>query len=214
MSKIRTFLFLLLIMGFVCVANPMSAKAGPEMDSSLSGLTAKNLDVLFFGGKLDETEVDAAKWSDNFTREDLKYMSCIIYCEAGSISDEAKKAVGNVVLNRMYDEGAWKHVSTIKDVIYDKGPEGKWGVQFTPAYSKSNSMAKALEIYKHLGDYVDTWHYAAMTNSIKCAKEVLAGKHVVPDTFMYFNSHVDSTKAKCKSSGRFYMIIDGQIYYE
>ncbi len=214
MRKSKVFLFSLLILGFMCMMSCVTAKAAPVTESSLSSLTGNNLDALFFGGKLDETEVDAAKWSDNFTREDLKYMSCIIYCEAGSISDEGKKAVGNVVLNRMYDEGAWKHVGTIKEVIYDKGPGGKWGVQFSPAYSSVNSMEKALDIYKHLGDYADTWHFAAMTNSIRCAKEVLAGKHVVPDTFMYFNSSVESTKAKCKANGRYYIVIDGQIYYE
>ena len=69
-----------------------------------------------------------------FTQEDLKYLSSIIYCEAGNQCEAGKRAVGIVVLNRVEHE---QFEDTIKGVIYQKG-------QFTPVSSGSINTALAM----------------------------------------------------------------------
>lgn len=47
------------------------------------------------------TTTAQAATKKNYTREDLKLMSCIIWCEAGNQSFAGKLAVGSVVMNRV-----------------------------------------------------------------------------------------------------------------
>lgn len=155
----------------------------------------------------EDTEV---KWYDNFTKKDLKYMSVIIFCEANNLEFDAKVAVANVILNRMYDTVGWTHVNTVKEVIYDR----KWGVQFSPTKGTNSYMKRSLDIYTNLEDYKGTWKYDAMLESIKAAKAAFCGMKAVPDDFMFFNAHVESTKKKCEKEGRSYRIIGEHIYYE
>ncbi|MDR1065416.1 MAG: cell wall hydrolase [Oscillospiraceae bacterium] len=63
-----------------------------------------------------------------YSAEDVKWMSRIIYAEAGGESFEGMLAVGNVVMNRVRSE---YHPDTVYGVIFDR----RSGVQFTPAYS-------------------------------------------------------------------------------
>lgn len=150
-----------------------------------------------------------AKWNDSFGKADLKYLSCIIYCEANSMSNEGKVAVGNVVLNRLRNTKDWSHVTTIKEVIYDR----KWGVQFSP--TSNGSMEKALKLYKSMDPEVyREWEITYMENSIEAAKQVLCGEKVVPDDFLYFNGYVTRTREKCEKAGTSYRIIEGHIYYQ
>lgn len=157
-----------------------------------------------------DQEEESVKWNDNYSKKELMYMSAIIYCEAGSLSHDAKVGVANVILNRANNNDDWAHVSTIKQVIYDK----KWGVQFSPAYSgSSNSMKNAVSIYKNMSDYEGTWRYTAMQQSIEAAKAAFCGERAVPDTYMYFNGNESSSKAKCKANKKTYIVIEGHIYY-
>lgn len=159
-----------------------------------------------------EAAYKKAKWNDNFDKTDLKYMACIIYCEARGMGYDAKAAVANVVLNRMYDEDDWKHVSTVYDVIYDKGPNGKWGTQFSP--TKDGSMKKALAIYADLNKGINSSATEElMKECIRIAKAVFKGYKAVPDDFMYFNSHLQSQSEKCEKNGWSYTIIERHIYY-
>lgn len=155
-----------------------------------------------------ENKQKKVKWSDNFKKTDLKYLSCIIYCEANSMCKEAKMAVGNVILNRMNEDGDWAHVTTIKEVIYDR----KWGVQFSP--TANGSMERALKIYKNLGtDSNKEWENECMNNCIEAAKEVMKGTEVVPQYFLYFNGYVDKSLKKCRDAGKNFKIIEGHIYF-
>lgn len=70
--------------------------------------------------KLTENQGTVAAGED-----DLKLLAALIYCEAGSESDNGKLAVGAVVMNRVRS-GAYPN--TIYGVIYSSG-------QFTPAMS-------------------------------------------------------------------------------
>ncbi len=159
-----------------------------------------------------EAEYDEAykrtKWSDSFSKTDLKYLSCIIYCEANSMSNAAKVAVGNVVVNRMRNSGDWGHVSTIKEVIYDK----KWSIQFSPTVN--GSLDKALKLYKSMNpDEFKEWEIEYMNNCIEAAKQVLRGKKTIPDNFLYFNGYVSKTRAKCEAAGSSYRIMGEHIYF-
>ncbi|MCR5829155.1 MAG: cell wall hydrolase [Lachnospiraceae bacterium] len=156
-----------------------------------------------------EEKYNKTKWNDSFGKADLKYLSCIIYCEANSMSNEGKVAVGNVVLNRMRNASDWGHVTTIKEVIYDR----KWGVQFSP--TANGSMKKALKLYKSMDPEVyHDWEIKYMEQSIEAAKQVLRGKKVVPDDFLYFNGYVTSSKKKCEAAGTCYKIIGPHIYFQ
>ena len=54
----------------------------------------------------------------SYNDDDLKYMSCIIYCEAGNQSIAGKQAVGIVVVNRVNNK---KFKNSIKEVIHEPG---------------------------------------------------------------------------------------------
>ena len=54
----------------------------------------------------------------SYTKEELMYLSCIIYCEAGSQEKKGKIAVANVIMNRV-ESKIFDHVTTIKEAIYD-----------------------------------------------------------------------------------------------
>lgn len=72
----------------------------------------------------------------NYTKEELKLMSCIIWCEARGESNAGKLAVGIVVMNR---KASSSFPNTIRGVIYQKN-------QFSPA--SNGSLNKALKLYK------------------------------------------------------------------
>ena len=151
---------------------------------------------------------NGTKWNDSYTKADLKYLSCIIYCEANSMSNAAKVAVGNVVLNRVRNTGDWAHVTTIKEVIYDR----KWAVQFSPTVN--GSLDKALKLYKSMDpEEFREWEIEYMNNCIEAAKQVLRGKKTIPDNFYYFNGYVSSSKKKCEDSGKTYRIMGAHIYF-
>ena len=152
---------------------------------------------------------DKVRWNDNYTAEDLRYMSCIIFCEANDMGHDAMVAVANVIINRMNDTKDWGHVNTIKDVIYDH----KWGVQFSPTGGSNPVMTSALEVYDHLEDYKDSWKYDAFLNSISAAKAAFCGEKAVPDNYLFFNGHIENTRTKCKQQGKSFKIIDKHIYY-
>ena len=59
----------------------------------------------------------------SYTKEELMYLSCIIYCEAGSQEKKGKIAVANVIMNRV-ESKIFDHVTTIKEAIYDCN---RWG---------------------------------------------------------------------------------------
>ena len=145
-----------------------------------------------------------------YVEDDLKLLSAIIYCEAGSMTEDARIAVANVIINRANSTTAWGHVNTIREVIYDD----KWGVQFTPIKGNPSLIDQAMEIYDNMASYKGTWKYKQMENSISSAKKALDGEKAIPDTYMYFNGSIESSQKKCEEKGRSYMIIDGHIYFE
>lgn len=82
-----------------------------------------------------EDKVKAAPKAD-YTKEELRLMSAIIWCEARGESKAGKLAVGIVVMNR---KASSLFPNSVRGVIYQKG-------QFSP--TRNGSMKKALKMYK------------------------------------------------------------------
>ena len=125
------------------------------------------------------------------------------------MSEDARIAVANVIINRANSKTDWGHVNTIKEVIYDE----KWGVQFTPIKRNPSLIDQAMEIYDNMESYKGNWKYTQMENSISSAKKALDGEMAIPETYMFFNGSIESSRKKCEEKGRSYIIIDGHIYF-
>lgn len=151
-----------------------------------------------------------------YTQDELMYLSCIIYCEAGNQEKKGKIAVANVIMNRV-ESDIFDHVTTIKEAIYDCD---RWGRQFSPVYVKSNgkwttkgsTYEKALTMYQ-TGEYAKEWQEEQMKECIEAAKEALEGKRVIDSSYLYFNMSISSTKAKCNKTGASYTVIGCHIFY-
>ena len=209
---------------FTAVCAPARTYAASLPMSSLSGLkdtggVAKAEEKLGFVSS--DAGFSKEGWSENYTTEDFKYLACVIYCETEPLGYEARVALGNIVMNRVYSTTDWGHVNTIKDVIYDT----KWCRQFDCTAPKKvlggdSMMDRAFLIFDAvLNDdasaYKD-WQVKGMTECIEAAKDVMCGKKTVPDTFVYCRGgkYIETDKASCIATGRCYRIIESHIYYE
>ncbi len=94
-----------------------------------------------------------------YSAADLRLMSAIIYCEAGSESYNGKLAVGIVIMNRVRSN---RYPNSVKGVIYQKS-------QFSPV--RTGSLNKALKDYDKGG-----FTSAKEKESIKAAKAALSGE--------------------------------------
>ncbi len=158
-----------------------------------------------------------ASATKSYTNSELRLLTAIIYCEAGWESYKGKVAVGNVILNRV-ESDTFDHVTTIREAVYDLK---RWGRQFEPAYILTSSgrytpkgapLEKALKLYTY-GEYKSEEQRKVMEECKKAAKAVLNGTNVIGD-YLYFNSNVASTKAKCVKAKIPYKIIGNHIFFE
>lgn len=109
--------------------------------------------------KVKEKKAEKKK---KYSEADLRLLSSIIYCEAGSESYKGKVAVGIVVMNRVKSN---LFPDTVKGVIYQS-------YQFTPA--RNGSLDRALNQYDN-GKFTSE----AEKECIEAAKEVLNGKTTI-----------------------------------
>lgn len=160
------------------------------------------------------TDYNGRKLS-NYTKFEIKLLTCIIFCEAGNQSYEGKLAVANVVLNRV-ESNAFSHADTIKEVIYDL----KYGRQFTPAYTKTASgsyttvgapMAEARALYSY-HNYESTAQRNQMKECYKAAKAAMSGENNIGN-YLYFNSLIEKTKLRLTSNSTKYTILGDHIFY-
>lgn len=103
-----------------------------------------------------------AKTVQKYTAADLRLLSAIIYCEAGSESYNGKLAVGIVVMNRVR---SGRYPNTVKGVIYQKS-------QFSPV--RSGSFSKTLKDYDKGG-----FTSKKEKDAIKAAKAALSGEKYI-----------------------------------
>lgn len=94
-----------------------------------------------------------------YTKDELRLMSAIIFCEAGAEPYNGKVAVGIVIMNRVESN---LFPDTISQVVYQKG-------QFSPV--RSGALARTLRLYDQ-GKFTQKNH----VDSIKAAKEALEGR--------------------------------------
>lgn len=91
-----------------------------------------------------------------FSAEDLRYLSAIIYAEAGNQCQAGQQAVGIVVMERKKSD---VYADTIHDVIYESG-------QFSPV--ANGSLTKALSLYdnrKLPNEVIEAAKYALRGNT-------------------------------------------------
>ncbi|MCR5837487.1 MAG: cell wall hydrolase [Lachnospiraceae bacterium] len=123
------------------------------------------------------------KVKNNYTNQELRYLSSIIYCEARGECYAGKLAVGIVVLNRMKSD---LYPDDMVSVIYQRG-------QFTP--TRNGAMSKALAKYDN---------GKLSKKCIKAAKEVLNGRRTVNyksseydlSKFLFFSRYVPRAKLR------------------
>lgn len=112
----------------------------------------------------------------SYSANDLKYLTAIVYCEAGNQSYKGKLAVANVVLNRVKSK---KFPSTIKGVISQKN-------QFTPY--RSGSFQKAVKKYEG-SSKMSSAEKKQMTACKKAAQDALKGKTAIGKSYYFFSAY-------------------------
>lgn len=216
----------LLLIGMVlCMAfasrgmTVLAADADTETDISVLADEVANLTSILqssITSSLNATIENEQAKLPAYSADDLMYLACIIYCEAGNQEMNGKIAVANVILNRV-ESDVFDHATTIKEVIYDCE---RWGRQFSPVYVKSNgtwttkgsTYEKALTMYQS-GSYDKEWQEEQMQECIEAAKQALEGKRVIDESYLYFNMSISTVKAKCSKTGASYAVIGCHIFY-
>ncbi len=201
----------LLPVGKADAASVAGSSLGRLKENEAAESVQKDAKELLSDADLDEEyqkAFDKKKWKKQYTKADLRELSCIIFAEANAKGFGAMAAVGNVVVNRMNNDDDWGHVNTIHDVIYDR----KWGVQFAPIVD--GNLKKAYRIYDNLNNGTcKEWEVRDMNRAIEAATAVLKGYNAVPEDFVYFNGYVDKTLQKCLEKGYGFWIKDRHIYF-
>lgn len=135
--------------------------------------------------KESSSKEKTTKKTKKYTKAELKLMSALIFCEAGSEPYAGKLAVGIVVMNRVESD---KFPNTLKNVVYQK-------YQFGPA--RNGALSKALDSYEN-GKFTAANH----KESIKAAKAALKGtkkvtfkgKKIDMKNMLYFSGRVSGAK--------------------
>ena len=128
---------------------------------------------------------EAAKPS--YTKEELRLLSALIFCEAGSEPYAGKVGVGIVAMNRV-ESSKFAKTNTVKDVIYAP-------YQFGPV--RNGALNKALAAYD-AGKFTTTNH----KESIEAAKAALEGtksvtyngKGIDMKSMLFFSGRVSGAK--------------------
>lgn len=158
-----------------------------QAGSAETAQQAENTDEAQQGGEQAKTTKTTKESKKSYTKAELRLMSAIIFCEAGSESYTGKVAVGIVVMNRVRSK---KYPNTVKGVIYQK-------YQFSPV--RSGALDKALKLYDD-GKFTMKNH----KDSIKAAKKVLdgcttvkvKGKKVNMKSYLFFSVQLSGSRLK------------------
>jgi len=104
----------------------------------------------------------------SYTERDLELLACVIYCEAGSdsISDETRRMVGEVVLNRVAHPD---YPDSIEAVLTQRGQYGRfhWTGVVWPARASRSAEAHAVE------------------RAYDCARTVFEDERLLPEDVIY-----------------------------
>ncbi len=155
--------------------------------------------------EIEETEEIEVIEEKNYTKEELRLLSCIIYAEAGNQSYNGKLAVANIILNRV-KSNVFYHVNTIKEVIYDS----KWCIQFSVIKEGNNGtsiFSRTLDMYD-TKNKLDNTSKKKMNQCIKAAKAALNGENNIGN-YLYFRPYSSSIADKYSE----HIVIGGHIFY-
>lgn len=118
-----------------------------------------------------------------YSEEDLKYMSSIIYCEAGNQCKAGQQAVGIVVMNRVESES---FSNSVKEVLYEEG-------QFGPVIT--GWIEDILVMYENGEmpiEYISSAAYALRGEKTVCYEE----EEINLDSCLYFNGELLNAKIR------------------
>lgn len=135
---------------------------------------------------MNSTKIKTSK--KKYTESQLRYMTCIIYCEARGESYAGQKAVGIVVMNRVRNK---QFPNSVKKVIYQSG-------QFSPV--RNGSMNKALQKYdqqKQKGQ-MDSDMKSCRTAAIEVLEGSttikVSGKNKQMKNYLFFSRYIPNAK--------------------
>lgn len=180
-----------IVAGFVlCLMLSLSCEAAAATKATTKVKTAGKAVTVSNAKKTKNTKKSkkANKTKEQYTANELRYMTSIIYCEARGESYAGKKAVGIVVMNRIKSK---KFPNSIKEVIYQRG-------QFSPV--RNGSLNRALRLYdkqKKNGKM-----QGAMKSCMNAAKEALngsttiqvRGKNKQMKNYLFFSRYIRNAK--------------------
>lgn len=159
----------------------------------------------------DETSEDKAetkakkkkkgKKKANYTEDELKLLACTIFVEAGNQSLKGKKAVGNIVINRVKSN---LFPNSIKEVLYQKTTYGGRILYQFAIVKPNGTLPKAMAVY---GKRIVEWEKKAEAECIKAAKAVLEGESVIDESLYYFrvyNAYIKATRPNGVKIGAHY----------
>ena len=106
------------------------------------------------------------KAQPSYTEKELELLACTIYCEAGSdnISDDTRRMVGEVVLNRVADS---RYPDTIEAVLTQRSQYGRFYWTGVVWPSRAAHEKEAVE------------------RAYDCARIVLEGERLLPEDVVY-----------------------------
>ena len=135
--------------------------------------------IAFTSSKVDVSAASKAK----YTKAELKYLTAIIYCEAGNQPEKGKIAVANVILNRVKNK---KYPNSVKGVIYQK-------YQFSPTRTKSKKYKGYTNYQVALNKYSGKFKMSSsekkqMAACKKAALAALTGKKVLSSKYLSFTA--------------------------
>lgn len=149
-----------------------------------------------------KADVSAAS-KKSYTNAELKYITAIIYCEAGGQPTKGKIAVANVILNRVKNK---RYPNSVKGVIYQK-------YQFSPTRTKSRKY-RGLTNYqvalkKYSGEIkMNSAEKKMMASCKSAAKKALTGTTVLSKKYLSFTA-----KRAVKRKGVKAVYIGGHGFY-
>ena len=144
-------------------------------------LTYKSVRIEDSDSTVQDPSVD-----NNYSEEDLYWLSRLIYAEANGQPYDGKIAVGNVVMNRVKSND---YPDSVYEVLFDR----KYGTQFSPTENGSINNTPDEEC-------------------VRAAKEVLNG-YTLSDKILYFVNHDLSSSTWFYTRTFVFKIGDHSFYY-
>lgn len=181
-----------------------SQEESPETEVA-EEVNAEEIEEAAIDEEIEEAEEIEVVEEKNYTKEELRLLSCIIYAEAGNQSYNGKLAVANIILNRV-KSNVFYHANTIKEVIYDS----KWCIQFSVIKEGNNGtsiFSRTLDMYD-TKNKLDNTSKKKMNQCIKAAKAALNGENNIGN-YLYFRPYTSSIADKYSD----HIVIGGHIFY-